>query len=181
MRPLYRSGPLPSIHIVLVEPEIPPNTGNIARICGATGSVLHLVHPLGFSTDDKRLKRAGLDYWSSVTIRHHSSLDAFMSEVSGSGANFFYFSTRGKYIYTEARFTPGCYLVFGKETTGLPISLIQENMERCFYVPIWGKVRSHNLSNTVAICTYEAYRQLGIWERPRLIKHRDPQKATVNT
>ena len=164
MKSLYRSDPLPSLHIVLVEPEIPPNTGNIARICGATNSVLHLVHPLGFRTDDKSLKRAGLDYWPSVTIKHHSSLEAFMSETSG--ANFFYFSTKGKYIYTEAKFTSGCYLVFGKETSGLPTALIEKNIEKCFYLPIWGKVRSHNLSNVVAICIYEAYRQLGIWDRP---------------
>ena len=160
MKSLDRSGSLPSLHVVLVEPEIPPNTGSIARLCGATNSVLHLIHPLGFKTDDKNLRRAGLDYWPSVTVRHHSSLKAFM--IENAGGDFLYFSTRGKYIYTEANFTPGCYLVFGKETEGLPPSLIEENIERSFYLPIWGRVRSLNLSNAVGIVLYEAYRKLGI-------------------
>ena len=162
MKSLGRSDSLPSLHVVLVEPEIPPNTGSIARLCGATNSVLHLIHPLGFKTDDKNLRRAGLDYWPSITVRHHSSLKAFMLE--NAGGDFLYFSTRGKYIYTEANFTPGCYLVFGKETEGLPPSLLEENIERSFYLPIWGKVRSLNLSNTAGIVLYEAYRKLGIWE-----------------
>jgi tRNA (cytidine/uridine-2'-O-)-methyltransferase len=161
MKSLGRSDSLPSLHVVLVEPEIPPNTGSIARLCGATNSVLHLIHPLGFKTDDKNLRRAGLDYWPSITVRYHRSLKAFMLE--NAGGDFFYFSTRGKYIYTEANFTPGCYLVFGKETEGLPPSLIEENIERSFYLPIWGKVRSLNLSNAAGIVLYEAYRKLGIW------------------
>ena len=161
MKSLGKSDPLPSLHVVLVEPEIPPNTGSIARLCGATNSVLHLIHPLGFKTDDKHLRRAGLDYWPSITVRHHRSLKAFMLE--NAGGDFLYFSTRGKYIYTEANFTPGCYLVFGKETEGLPPSLLETNIERSFYLPIWGKVRSLNLSNTAGIVLYEAYRKLGIW------------------
>jgi tRNA (cytidine/uridine-2'-O-)-methyltransferase len=152
----------PCLHVVLVEPEIPPNTGSIARLCGATNSVLHLIHPLGFKTDDKNLRRAGLDYWPSITVRHHRSLNAFMLE--NAGVDFLYFSTRGKYIYTEANFTSGCYLVFGKETEGLPPSLLKENIERSFYLPIWGKVRSLNLSNAVGIVLYEAYRKLGTWK-----------------
>jgi len=162
MKSLGRSDSLPSLHVVLVEPEIPPNTGSIARLCGATNSVLHLIHPLGFKTDDKHLRRAGLDYWPSITVRHHRSLRAFM--LKNAGGNFFYFSTKGKHIYTEANFTPGCYLVFGKETEGLPPSLIETNIEKSFYLPIWGKVRSLNLSNAAGIVLYEAYRKLGIWE-----------------
>ncbi|PXF59032.1 MAG: tRNA (uridine(34)/cytosine(34)/5-carboxymethylaminomethyluridine(34)-2'-O)-methyltransferase TrmL [Deltaproteobacteria bacterium] len=162
MKSLGGSDSRPSLHVVLVEPEIPPNTGSIARLCGATNSVLHLIHPLGFKTDDKHLRRAGLDYWPSVTVRHHSSLKTFMIEHAE--GNFFYFSTRGKYIYTEANFTPGCFLVFGKETGGLPRSLLKTNIERSFYLPIWGKVRSLNLSNAAGIVLYEAYRKLGIWE-----------------
>ena len=161
MKSLGRSNSLPPLHVVLVEPEIPPNTGSIARLCGATNSVLHLIHPLGFKTDDKNLRRAGLDYWSSIAVRHHGSLKTFMLE--NAGGDFLYFSTRGKYIYTEANFTPGCYLVFGKETEGLPPYLIEENIERSFYLPIWGKVRSLNLSNAAGIVLYEAYRKLGIW------------------
>ncbi|OPL12529.1 MAG: tRNA methyltransferase [delta proteobacterium ML8_D] len=153
---------LASLNVVLVEPEIPPNTGSIARLCGATNSVLHLIHPLGFKVDDKNLRRAGLDYWSDVIVRHHSDFNAFMSE--NAGGDFFYFSTRGKHIYTEAEFTPGCYLVFGKETEGLPASLLEENIERSFYLPIWGKVRSLNLSNAVGIVLYDAYRRLEIWK-----------------
>ena len=161
MKSLGRSNSLPPLHVVLVEPEIPPNTGSIARLCGATNSVLDLIHPLGFKTDDKNLRRAGLDYWPSIAVRHHKSLKTFMLE--NAGGDFLYFSTRGKYIYTEANFTPGCYLVFGKETEGLPTSLIEENIERSFYLPIWGKVRSLNLSNAAGIVLYEAYRKLGVW------------------
>ena len=161
MKSLGRSNSLPPLHVVLVEPEIPPNTGSIARLCGATNSVLDLIHPLGFKTDDKNLRRAGLDYWPSIAVRHHKSLKTFMLE--NAGGDFLYFSTRGKYIYTEANFTPGCYLLFGKETEGLPPSLIEENIERSFYLPIWGKVRSLNLSNAAGIVLYEAYRKLGVW------------------
>nr|HDN00488.1 tRNA (cytidine(34)-2'-O)-methyltransferase [Deltaproteobacteria bacterium] len=157
-----RSGSLTSLNVVLVEPEIPPNTGSIARLCGATNSILHLIHPLGFKVDDKNLRRAGLDYWSNIIVRHHSNLETFM--IESAGGDFLYFSTRGKYIYTEAEFTPGCYLVFGKETEGLPPSLLEENIERSFYLPIWGKVRSLNLSNAVGIALYEAYRRLEIWK-----------------
>ena len=162
MKSLGGSDSIPSLHVVLVEPEIPPNTGSIARLCGATNSVLHLIHPLGFKTDDKNLRRAGLDYWPSVTVKHHRSLKAFMLE--NAGGDFLYFSTRGKYIYTAANFTPGCYLVFGKETEGLPPSLLKTNIEKSFYLPIWGKVRSLNLSNAAGIVLYEAYRKLGIWK-----------------
>ncbi|MFO8240528.1 MAG: tRNA (cytidine(34)-2'-O)-methyltransferase [Dissulfuribacterales bacterium] len=157
-----RSVSLTSLNVVLVEPEIPPNTGSIARLCGATNSILHLIHPLGFKVDDKNLRRAGLDYWSNIIVRHHRDFKTFMFESAG--GDFFYFSTRGKHIYTEAEFTPGCYLVFGKETEGLPHSLLEENIERSFYLPIWGKVRSLNLSNAVGIALYEAYRRLEIWK-----------------
>jgi tRNA (cytidine/uridine-2'-O-)-methyltransferase len=150
-----------SLNVVLVEPEIPPNTGNIARLCGATASTLHLVHPLGFRTDDRDLRRAGLDYWPQVTIRHHSSLKAFLSE--NTHGDLLFFSTRGKRVYTDAPYLPGCFLVFGKETTGLPHDLLEQNMEMCFQIPIWGNVRSLNLSTAVGVVVYEAYRQLGVF------------------
>jgi len=147
------------INVVLVEPEIPPNTGNIARLCGATNSTLHLVHPLGFSTDDKSLKRAGLDYWPHVKIVHHENLASFLREHGQK--DLFYFSKRGKHLYTQARYTNGCYLVFGKETQGLPKDLLDRNLESTLYIPIWGNVRSLNLSTAAGIAVYEAYRQLG--------------------
>jgi tRNA (cytidine/uridine-2'-O-)-methyltransferase len=159
---MYRTAsPRHFLNVVLVEPEIPPNTGNIARLCGATGSTLHLVHPLGFRTDDRNLKRAGLDYWPHITVRHHPNLKAFLSENAGS--DLLFFSTRGRRVYTDAPYSPGCFLVFGKETTGLPHDLLEQNMERCFEIPIWGNVRSLNLSTAVGVVVYEAYRQLGVF------------------
>ncbi len=151
----------PRLHIVLVEPEIPPNTGNIARLCAATCSVLHLVHPLGFSTDDRSLKRAGLDYWPHVEIRHHEDLDHFMDRYGRE--DLLLFSTRGKRIYTEAPYRENSFLLFGKETRGLPDDLLRRYWQRSFFVPIWGNVRSLNLSTAVGIVAFEALRQLAGW------------------
>jgi len=144
-------------HIVLVEPEIPPNTGNIARLCGATGTVLHLVGRLGFSTDDKTLKRAGLDYWNQVDIRYWKDLDA-VKEAYPLG-RFLYTSKKASKSYADAVFKEGDFLVFGKETSGLPEELLRENPETAIRIPIFGKVRSINLSTAAGIILYEALRQ----------------------
>ena len=147
------------IHIVLVEPEIPQNTGNIARTCTATGATLHLVKPLGFAIDNAKLKRAGLDYWDKLDIRYHESLDAFM-EKHGEDPLFF-FTTKAPRMYAEAIYPKECFLVFGKETAGLPESLLQKNPHRCVRIPMRDSLRSLNLSNCAAIATYEALRQHG--------------------
>ncbi len=146
------------MHIVLLEPEIPPNTGNIARLCGATGSVLHLVGKLGFSTDDRYLKRAGLDYWEFVDVRYHKDMEE-LYQVAGD-ARFFYLSSKVDRPYTQAKFKRGDYLVFGKETAGLPKELIEANKEWALTIPIYNRnIRSLNLSTSVGIVLYEALRQ----------------------
>jgi len=146
-------------HIVLVEPEIPPNTGNIARLCGATQSVLHLVGKLGFSTDDRSLKRAGLDYWHAVDVRYWRDLDELkMTFPSG---RFIYASTKAVKSYVEMAFREGDFIVFGKETRGLPEELLAANEETCVRIPIFGAVRSINLATSAGIILYEALRQTG--------------------
>ena len=145
------------LHIVLVEPEIPQNTGNIARTCSATGCVLHLVGPLGFSIDDRKLKRAGLDYWHLLDIRHYDSLAEFW-ERNPEG-DFFYATTKAPRSYAEAQFPPDAYLMFGKETRGLPEDMLIEHPERCIRIPMREGARSLNLSNSVAVIVYEALRQ----------------------
>jgi tRNA (cytidine/uridine-2'-O-)-methyltransferase len=152
---------MPHLHVVLVNPEIPPNTGNVARLCGATRSTLHLVHPLGFSVDDRQLKRAGLDYWEHIDVRHHQSLAEALA-ASGEGPAL-YFSARAERPYNEAPYADGARLVFGPETRGLPLAVLDANRDRTFRIPIWGQVRSLNLSAAVAVVVYEGYRQLGAW------------------
>ena len=150
----------PPFHIVLVEPEIPPNTGNIARLCGATGTVLHLVGKLGFSIDDKHLKRAGLDYWDAVDVRRWESLD----ELQGAfpQGRFWYTSKKADKSHVQAAFQPGDFLVFGKETFGLSEELLQRNAEQAIRIPIHSPVvRSLNLSTAAGIILYEALRQTG--------------------
>jgi tRNA (cytidine/uridine-2'-O-)-methyltransferase len=151
-----------SLNIVLVEPEIPQNTGNIARTCAATGCTLHLVKPLGFSVDDKHLKRAGLDYWSLVEIHYHDSFDELKSKYPD--GLFFYSTTKGKKKHTDAAYQKDCFIVFGKETAGLPKPLLEENREFCIRVPMISDARSLNLGNSVAIVVYEALRQIGFPE-----------------
>ncbi|MBV8489031.1 MAG: tRNA (cytidine(34)-2'-O)-methyltransferase, partial [Candidatus Eremiobacteraeota bacterium] len=147
------------LHIALVEPEIPPNTGNVARLCAATGCALHLVEPLGFRIDDRELKRAGLDYWESVDVVVHASLDAFLEETRHLGRWFF--STRAQRIFTVAEFAPGDILVFGKETAGLPATLLDRYPERALRIPMReGTVRSVNLSTAVGIAAYAALEKL---------------------
>lgn len=147
------------MHIVLVEPEIPANTGNISRTCAVAGISLHLVRPLGFSTDDRQLKRAGLDYWHLLDLHYHDSFaDLQMKYPQG---RFFYASTKGTHAYTEFTYRPDDFFVFGKETKGLPDDLIQANLQTAIRIPQIDEARSLNLSNAVAIVVYEALRQLG--------------------
>ncbi len=147
-------------HIVLIEPEIPPNTGNIARLCGATDSVLHLVGKLGFSLDDRYLKRAGLDYWEVIDVRRWPSLEALLE--ANPGARCWYTSKKASRSHVQADFQPGDFLVFGKETAGLPESLLNAHSERTLRIPIFNdRVRSLNLSTAAGIVLYEALRQTG--------------------
>ena len=147
------------INIVLVEPEIPMNTGNIARTCAATRSRLHLVKPLGFDISDKAVKRAGLDYWPMVDLRVYENLDHFFAE--NPNAKLWLATTKAPRDYTQASFEDGCYLVFGKETAGLPQWFRQAHRDRCIRIPMRPDARSLNLANSVAVLTYEALRQLG--------------------
>ena len=145
------------INIVLLEPEIPQNTGNIARTCAATGASLHLIRPLGFEIDDRKLKRAGLDYWNELDITYYNGLDDFYSQHKD--ACIYYFSTKAPRAYTEVEYGEEVYLMFGKETRGLPEELLFQNKDRCVRIPMRDKLRSLNLSNSVAIAVYEVLRQ----------------------
>ena len=153
---------MPTLNIVLVEPEIPQNTGNISRTCAATGARLHLVEPRGFKIDAKKLKRAGLDYWHLLDIRYYKNLDDFFSKNTGP---YYYFSTKAKHIYSEIIYPDNAYLVFGKETAGLPEDLLYQNPDTTVRLPMISDARSLNLSNSVAIGTYEVLRQ---WNFPKL-------------
>lgn len=152
-----RNAPL---HVALVEPEIPPNTGNVARLCAATGAQLHLIEPLGFSIEDRDLKRAGLDYWQHLNVAVHSSLAAFLESTAQLPR--WYFSTRGRRRYTDAPFAFGDVLVFGKETQGLPQSLLDADPDRALRIPQRpGSVRSINLSTAAGIVAYAALARIG--------------------
>lgn len=144
------------LNIVLVEPQIPENTGNIARTCAVTGARLHLVRPLGFEVTDKHLKRAGLDYWNLLDITYYDDLDDFFAKNEGP---FFYFTSKGQHRHTDVSYPSGSYLVFGREDAGLPESLLFENPEQCVRMPMRKGVRCLNLSNSVAVGVYEALRQ----------------------
>ena len=152
------------LNIVLVEPQIPQNTGNIARTCAATGARLHLVEPMGFRVDDAKLKRAGLDYWHLLDITYYENLRDFFEK--NSGGEFFYFSTKATKIYSQIEYPDNCYLVFGKETAGLPEGLLFKNPDRCVRLPMINdsSARSLNLSNSVAVGAYEVLRQWGFPE-----------------
>jgi tRNA (cytidine/uridine-2'-O-)-methyltransferase len=148
------------MHVVLFKPEIPPNTGSVARLCAATLTTLHLIKPLGFEIDDKHLKRAGLDYWEFVDLRLHESWEQFLRHHSQKSLLFF--SKRATRSYTQASYQADDYLVFGPETCGLPQELLDANPEHAYYIPMMGSgVRSLNLSNAVSIVVYEGLRQLG--------------------
>jgi tRNA (cytidine/uridine-2'-O-)-methyltransferase len=144
-------------NVVLVEPEIPPNTGNVGRLCLATKSTLHLVKPLGFSLDDRQLKRAGLDYWEDVDVKTWDSLDAFI-QAKQSGERYFFVTTKNKRPYWDVQFRPGDFLIFGRETKGLPESLLAANEPGCITIPMVG-TRSLNLATAVGIVLFEAIRQ----------------------
>ena len=150
-----------TLNIVLVEPQIPQNTGNIARTCAATGARLHLVEPMGFRVDDAKLKRAGLDYWHLLDITYYSCLDDFFEK--NKDGNFVYFSTKALNTHSDVSYPDNCYLMFGKETAGLPEELLHANPERCVRIPMIDNndARSLNLSNSVAVGVYEVLRQWG--------------------
>ena len=147
------------LNIVLVEPEIPQNCGNIARTCAATGCTLHLIRPLGFDISEKAVRRAGLDYWSQVTVVDYENLDDFFAR--NDVKQMWCLSTKAPRCYTEAQFSDGCYLFFGKETKGLPEPFLEAHYDQCVRIPMRSEARSLNLSNAVAITVYEALRQLG--------------------
>ena len=152
-----------NLNIVLVEPQIPQNTGNISRTCAVTGARLHLVRPLGFEVSDKQLKRAGLDYWDKLDITYYDSLNDFF--IKNKDGRFFYFTTKGKQVHSDAEFPDNSYLVFGREDKGLPEKLLHDNPESCLRIPMRNELRSLNLSNSVAIAVYEVLRQ---WDYPDL-------------
>ena len=156
---------MPVINIVMVEPEIPQNTGNVARTCAATGARLHLVGPMGFAIDDKKLKRAGLDYWHLLDITYYENLEEFFSKNQG---NFYFFSTKAPHKHTDIQYPDGCYLLFGKETAGLPEKLLHDHPDTPVRIPMISEARSLNLSNSVAIGVYEVLRQ---WDYPALQNH----------
>ena len=146
------------INIVLHEPEIPQNTGNIGRTCVATGMRLHLIKPLGFSLDEKQLKRAGLDYWPDLDVTVYEDYEDFLSK--NEGAKIYYATTKGHKVYTQAQYEPDCYIMFGKESAGIPEEILRDHEDTCVRIPMIGETRSLNLSNAVAIVAYEALRQL---------------------
>ncbi len=152
------------LNIVLVEPQIPQNTGNIARTCAATGASLHLVKPMGFTVDDKKLKRAGLDYWYLLDITYYENLEDFFEK--NKGGNFFYLTTKGQHIYTDVSYPENTFIIFGREDAGLPEQLLKDNPETSLRIPMISSARSLNLSNTAAIVTYEILRQ---WNYPDLL------------
>ncbi len=152
-----------TLNIVLVEPEIPQNTGNIARTCAATGARLHIIRPMGFEIDDKKLKRAGLDYWWLLDITYYDGLEDFFEKNQGSACWFF--STKAKQVYSDAKYEDNCFLFFGKETKGLPEKLLHDNYGSTVRIPMIGDARSLNLSNSVAIGVYEVLHQ---WDFPAL-------------
>ncbi len=149
------------INIVVFEPQIPQNTGNIARTVAATQSRLHLVGPMGFVIDDKKLKRAGLDYWHLLDITYYKNTEDFFKKNSG---EMFFFSTKSPKYHTEAKFSDNCYLIFGREDKGISEEILNEYVERCVRIPMFDQARSLNLSNAVAIGVYEALRQNNYFE-----------------
>lgn len=147
------------LNIVLLEPEIPQNTGNIARTCAATGARLHLVKPFGFKIDDRKLKRAGLDYWHLLDITYYENTAEFFEK--NKGGQFFFATTKGRHVYSDVAYPDGAYLVFGKETKGIDEEILIKNEQRCIRIPMIDDARSLNLSNSVAIAAYEYLRQKG--------------------
>lgn len=145
------------LNIVLYEPEIPANTGNIGRTCVATGTSLHLIEPLGFSLSEKAIKRAGMDYWNDLDVKRYVNWEDFLAK--NPGAKIYMATTKGRHVYTEVNYEPDCFIMFGKESAGIPEEILKENPDTCVRIPMIGETRSLNLSNSVAIVLYEALRQ----------------------
>lgn len=160
------------LNIVLVEPQIPQNTGNISRTCAVTGARLHLVRPFGFEITDKKLKRAGLDYWDKLDITYYDSLDDFFAKTDG---EYFYFTTKGRTVHSDVSYPDNCYIIFGREDAGLPEELLYKNPDRCVRIPMRPTLRSLNLSNSAAIAAYEVLRQ---WGYPELSSEGNLTKYT---
>ena len=148
-----------TMNIVLLEPELPANTGNIGRTCVATNTRLHLIEPLGFRLNEKMVKRAGLDYWDKLDVTVYSDYQDFLER--NPGAVIYMATTKARKMYTQVSYEPDCYLMFGKESAGIPEEILLENQEKCVRIPMWGDIRSLNLSNSVSIVLYEALRQNG--------------------
>lgn len=146
-----------ALNIVLLEPEIPQNTGNIARTCAATGASLHLIEPMGFTVTDAKLKRAGLDYWNKLDVTYYKNIEDFYERTKG--GEYFYFSTKAPRCYTDITYPNPCYLIFGKESAGIPETILKKNLERTVRIPMRESLRSLNLSNSAAIAVYEVLRQ----------------------
>lgn len=147
------------MNVVLLEPEMPSNTGNIGRTCVATQTRLHLIEPLGFKLNEKALKRAGLDYWDKLDVTVYSDYQDFLDR--NPGAKIYMATTKAPNVYTEASYEPDCYIMFGPESRGIPEDILVKNQETCVRIPMWGDIRSLNLSNSVSIILYEALRQNG--------------------
>ncbi len=146
-----------ALNIVLFEPEIPANTGNIGRTCVATGTRLHLIEPLGFRLNEKSIKRAGMDYWEHLDVTRYINFEDFMAK--NPGAKIYMATTKGQHVYTEVNYEPDCYIMFGKESAGIPEEILVKNPENCIRIPMLSEIRSLNLSNSVAVVLYEALRQ----------------------
>ena len=149
------------MNIVLYEPEMPANTGNIGRTCAATGTRLHLIEPLGFKLNEKALRRAGLDYWEKLDVTVYSDYQDFLDKKPKALNKLYFATTKAHRVYSDVAYEPDCYLMFGKESGGIPEELLIENEDRCIRIPMWGEIRSLNLSNSVSIVLYEALRQQG--------------------
>ncbi len=161
-----------NLNIVLIEPQIPQNTGNISRTCAVTGAKLHLVRPFGFEITDKHLKRAGLDYWDKLDIFYYDNVDEFFEKNQG---NYFFFTTKGKNVYSNVEYPDNAYLIFGREDKGIKEDILYANPEKCVRIPMRNELRSLNLSNSVAIATYEVLRQ---WDFPDLSREGQLTKYT---
>ncbi|MBR2283324.1 MAG: tRNA (cytidine(34)-2'-O)-methyltransferase [Ruminococcus sp.] len=161
------------LNIVLIEPQIPQNTGNISRTCAVTGARLHLVRPFGFEITDRHLKRAGLDYWDKLDITYYDSTEEFFA--ANQGGSFWYFTTKGRNVHSNAVYPNGCFLIFGREDAGLPEELLKADPEHCVRIPMRNELRSLNLSNSAAIGAYEVLRQ---WDYPELSRQGQLTKYT---
>ncbi len=160
------------LNIVLVEPQIPQNTGNISRTCAVTGASLHLIKPFGFEISDKSLKRAGLDYWDELDVHYYENLEEFFDKNKG---NYYFFTTKGQNVYSEVKYPNNSYIFFGREDKGLPEEILYENQKNCVRIPMRPELRSLNLSNSVAIAAYEILRQ---WDFPDLNRQGSLTKYT---